>query len=676
MPRMSSKPQTSPAEGAPDTVFDPLMESAAGTGRALVPGTMLEEYEIQRVLSESGFAVVYLAMDHAFDRLVVIKEYQPSTLAEHSEKSRAELRGPVHATAFKRGKYAFMSESRMLASCDHPSLLRVNRIWDANGTVYRVMPYYYGKSLQATRQAAIQAPDEASLRSLLDGLLGALSALHEQDCVHGAVSPDNILLLADDRPVLMDFGAVRRAIVSTETQRLIAMLEPSYLPLEQIEPAPPELVPGPWSDLYSVAAVLYFCIAGDLPKRGKREPISVVARKLQARQPGLHYSAALLHAIDSALAENLADRPRNVAEFRRLLDTPRVAPVADATAPLTEPVSSQAAQGASFPASDDMVNIQGRVVPFARRKETGMGRPPAPSRHQAPSAPERRPWGLGTTATATAFQPDDGDAAEAASNEGSASRFYPSLQEMMDESDERLVADMRRERANNQFPDSAPIRPQANRPRMMIGLAVLLLLGLLGFVGWKLNEQRQADAVLSSVGNNSNNSASPVASATPDATPFPPPMAATDTPAVATPPVPAPAVDNAKRPVTPGANTATAAATARPAGASEQAPPPLVDMREPPAAVEPPSNAKPRGEMPMAPPSAGRPASTSTLPALPPVQDSPAAKPVREPLTAREACGDRVDFALYNCMQTQCARGRWSASLQCQRLRDTDEVMP
>ncbi|MES2888474.1 MAG: protein kinase [Pseudomonadota bacterium] len=713
---MSTKTSTPPHESGQDTVFDPLIESAAGTGRALVPGTMLEEYEVQRVLSESGFAVVYLAMDHAFDRLVVIKEYQPSTLAEHSEKSRAELRGQAHATSFKRGKYAFMSESRMLASCDHPSLLRVNRIWDANGTVYRVMPYYYGKSLQVTRQAAPQAPDEASLRSLLDGLLGALAALHEQDCVHGAVSPDNILLLADDRPVLMDFGAVRRAIVSPETQRLIAMLEPSYLPMEQIEPAPPQSVPGPWSDLYSVAAVLYFCICGELPKRAKREPIAVAARRLQQRQPGLQYSAALLHTIDACLAENPNDRPQSVAEFRRLLDTPRVMG-AEAPAPVT---STAGHQGASFPASDDMVNVQGRVVPFARRKETGSR--PTPLGSSSPSAASAQASGLppgafdaqgrapapgedpalaAVEAQASAAGLDDTDAPA----EGRASRFFPSLEEMMAESDDRVAADMRRERAHSaQFSGHGPIRPQASRwaPRVGATLMVLLVLAGLGFGGWKLNQQRLADELLGSVGGQQHaleptgpfsSSRTAAVNGTlsepdPAAFPNPAPLAETSARSAGAGAQPLAAAEAERRNNNPPslANaTPNPVATGRSAPVARSAvvtptreePAPSVDAREPvPEPVSPvktqpaPARAEPAAEIRVSP-SAGRVATAQAAPDLVP---PPPVKPVREPLTPREACGERTDFALYNCMQTQCARGRWSASLQCQRLRDTDEV--
>ena len=324
---MIFKPNASSESGAPETVHNPQHEPGDGLGRWLPPGTMLDQYQIQRVLSASGFSAVYLAKDLSADIFVVIKEYLPTNLVDHVDSAQPALRGAALATAYKRGKFAFLSESRTLAACDHPSLVRVSRILELHDTLYRVMPCYYGKTLQASRQLSTLGLDESSLRSLLDGLLGALSTLHAQDCVHGAVSPSKVLWLADDRPLLMDFSAVRRGVVSLETQRRMAMREPSYLPLEQIEPFQPGLVPGPWSDVYSLAAVAYFCIAGELPARSSREPILDVARRLQKKRRAPAYSAALLKAIDAALAERLQDRPQTAAEFRAMLLMPPAAPV-------------------------------------------------------------------------------------------------------------------------------------------------------------------------------------------------------------------------------------------------------------------------------------------------------------------------------------------------------------
>ena len=90
--------------------------------------------------SASGFGVVYLATDHALALVVAIKEYLPATLAAHDALGQVRWRSAFDGDAFERGRLAFIDEARILARCEHPSLLRVHRVWAANGTVYRPCP--------------------------------------------------------------------------------------------------------------------------------------------------------------------------------------------------------------------------------------------------------------------------------------------------------------------------------------------------------------------------------------------------------------------------------------------------------------------------------------------------------------------------------------------------------
>src|SRR5687768_9964922 len=152
---------------------------------ALLPATRLEEFEIERVIGTSGFGLVYLANDEAFERRVAIKEYLPDTLAMRgSDGMQVVLRASAHADAFERGRRAFIEEAQLLARCHHPSLVHVQRHWESNGTVYRAMPFYPGQTLLELREAMDAPPDEASLRALLEGLLGALEKLHEAGALH------------------------------------------------------------------------------------------------------------------------------------------------------------------------------------------------------------------------------------------------------------------------------------------------------------------------------------------------------------------------------------------------------------------------------------------------------------------------------------------------------------
>ena len=130
----------------------PPPAAAANDAGTLALGTRLGELEIVRVLAASNFGVVYLATDHALALVVAIKEYLPATLAMHDALGQVRWRSAFDGDGFERGRLAFIDEARILARCEHPSLLRVHRVWAANGTVYRLMPHYAGQNLAAVRR--------------------------------------------------------------------------------------------------------------------------------------------------------------------------------------------------------------------------------------------------------------------------------------------------------------------------------------------------------------------------------------------------------------------------------------------------------------------------------------------------------------------------------------------
>ncbi len=303
--------------------------------RALPGQTRLDEFEIERVLAQSSFGVVYRAYDHALKLHVAIKEYLPDALALRSAETQVVLRSRGQAERFDQGLQAFIGEAQTLARCDHPSLLRIVRVLQRHGTAYRVMRYSPGPTLLEYRRELAGAPDAAAMRVWLDSLLGALDALHEEGCVHGAVAPGNILLLHGGRPLLLDFDAVRAALISDRTQSMMAALEPCFGPPEQDAPAA-EGQMGPWSDLYALAATLHFCISGQLPAPPTAtsrpfEPLAQVWQRLQAAVPAPPW----LPVLDACLAERAADRPQSVAAVRALLEAQPAA--RRAPAPRAEP---------------------------------------------------------------------------------------------------------------------------------------------------------------------------------------------------------------------------------------------------------------------------------------------------------------------------------------------------
>ena len=293
--------------------------------RALPEGSRLDDFEIEQVLAQGSFALVYRAYDRALNLHVAIKEYMPDSLALRGAEGQVVLRAALHAQRFELGRQAFIGEAQTLARCQHPSLLGVSRILQRHGTVYRVMRQCPGPTLLAHRQSLAAVPDENVLRAWLDGLLGALAALHDLGGVHGAVSPGNILVLPDGRPMLLDFDAVRTALISDHTQSMMAALVPGFTPSEQRDPsAGPGL--GPWTDLYALAATMHFCVSGQLPPppsgaspAGRFESLRAVWLRLQGTQPMAQAVPSWLDLVDACLAEVPQDRPQSVAQLQGML---------------------------------------------------------------------------------------------------------------------------------------------------------------------------------------------------------------------------------------------------------------------------------------------------------------------------------------------------------------------
>ena len=302
---------------------------------ALPPGTRFGELEVLQLLGTGGFGLVYLAQDHALERRIAIKEYMPSQLAQRGQNSQVSVRSGSMRDTFELGLRSFVNEARLLARFDHRSLLKVYRFWEANNTAYMAMPFLQGSTLKQWRDTHGGPPDAQWLHKLLQPLLEALGELHAASVYHRDIAPDNIFLPADGSdPILLDFGAARRAI-GDRTQSFTAILKPSYAPLEQYDGAS-ALKQGPWTDLYALGAVLYHLIHGTPPPAATRRALSDDYQPLAGRPlPG--YTASMLATIDWALALRPMDRPQSVGEFQEALLGQRDAPLLPLP-PLTTPV--------------------------------------------------------------------------------------------------------------------------------------------------------------------------------------------------------------------------------------------------------------------------------------------------------------------------------------------------
>ena len=332
----------------------PRPADAADSG-SLTSGTRLHEFEIVRVLGAGGFGIVYLAFDHVLLRPIAIKEYMPVELAVRREGSTVAVRSAQAAATFAVGLDSFINEARLLASFDHPSLVKVHRFWQANGTAYMVTPYYRGHTMKEARLAMLAPPDAASLWAFIHPLLGALEVLHREGVYHRDVSPENVLLLPDGKPVLLDFGSARR-VIGDRTQSLTALIKPHFAPVEQYADEA-GMRQGPWTDIYALGATVYFMLTARPPApavmRAVRDSLPLLAAEGDQRFPGV--PRQLLASVDWAMAMAPGDRPQSIGALRQALlgETAPPTPVPRAIDAPQGTVAQSAPGGDLAPAATD-----------------------------------------------------------------------------------------------------------------------------------------------------------------------------------------------------------------------------------------------------------------------------------------------------------------------------------
>ena len=269
--------------------------------RELAPGTRLEQYEIIRVLGSGGFGITYLAKDLFLNRNVVIKENFPSSCS-YRDPLTGHIR-PNNEHDLENYTWAlksFLSEAQTLAELNHPGIVRILSVFEANGTAYFAMENitglsldYLGEKLHSTGHRYT----EDELKGLLTRLLRILDYLHSRHIYHRDIKPGNILLTEEGTPVLIDFGAARHAL---KLHAATVLTTQGYSSPEQ---ALGKTNIGPWSDLYSVGATFYALLTGHPPERAE-------VRLTEDGMPPLHsdpvltryYSRQFLLSLDKARA--------------------------------------------------------------------------------------------------------------------------------------------------------------------------------------------------------------------------------------------------------------------------------------------------------------------------------------------------------------------------------------
>jgi serine/threonine protein kinase len=279
----------------------------------LPPGFQLEQYRIEQQLSLGGFSIVYLATDQD-SKPVAIKEYLPNSLALRKVGEIEPHVDDEYQAAFRYGMKCFFEEGRSLARLMHPNVVRVLNFFRANGTVYMVMQFERGRTLQDFIQRNHGQIKERFIRGVFTRMLNGLREVHAHKLLHLDIKPSNIYLRNDGNPVLLDFGAARQTLAQDQPI-LKPMYTPGFAPPEQFSDR--ESL-GPWSDIYSTGAAMYACLAGSAPQRSDERIKKDLLEPAVKRWAG-QYSPHLLETIDWCLALDPLQRPQSVYALQKEL---------------------------------------------------------------------------------------------------------------------------------------------------------------------------------------------------------------------------------------------------------------------------------------------------------------------------------------------------------------------
>ena len=331
---------------------------------ALPAGHRLSHYRIERVLGRGGFGVTYLAFDESGGGQVAIKEYFPAEWAARGADHAVVPRSGSRESDFHWGLDRFRDEGLVLERFTHPNIVRVVGGFEAHGTGYLVMHHVAGDTLSGRLRGG--PLDEAASLALVLPIVEGLQHVHAAGYLHRDIKPGNIVIGAGGAPVLLDFGAARRAL-GDRTRSLTALYTPGFAPIEQYAR---EGSFGPWSDIYALGAVLYHCLTGrpppDAPARASSDELVPLA-EAALQTP----SRALQDAVQAALAIHARDRPQTLAEWWRMLSA---SPAASANGDAEDDDAGGAAAGpaAARPEyADDLAGHRRRLVDWVRGQLVG-----------------------------------------------------------------------------------------------------------------------------------------------------------------------------------------------------------------------------------------------------------------------------------------------------------------
>ena len=352
--------------------------------KALNPGnSTLQDgkYIITGVLGQGGFGITYQAEQVSLGRKVAIKEFFMKEYCERDgSTSHVSVPSSGSRELVERFRQKFLREARMIASLNHPNIVKIHDVFEENGIAYYVMEHLPGGSLSDKVRDNGPLSEEQSL-DYIRQVSSALDYLHRRKTLHFDVKPSNILFDEDGRVVLIDFGISKLYDTGgRQTSSTPVGLSKGFAPLEQYRQDDVSTF-TPATDIYSLGATLYYLATGTTPPDA-----SIVNEDGLERPSGI--SDRVWTAIERAMQPRRKDRPQSIGHFLSLLDGKSGNAGQTAVDPDDETTRMDAAAFQSAPESK-RTPAGASATGFRPRQETKPKQEPKPSQKTNPSNTSR-----------------------------------------------------------------------------------------------------------------------------------------------------------------------------------------------------------------------------------------------------------------------------------------------
>ena len=284
---------------------------------ALLPGTILNgKYVVGDMLGQGGFGITYIGWDLVLENKVAIKEYFPSGQVGRSGTSGTLqwYSTPQAENARNSGMEMFLKEARKMSRVrEIPQVVHIRDLFQQNDTAYIVMDFVEGETLMA-RLKKTGPLNWNQARGIFLPTIRAMAQVHGEGLIHRDLSPDNLMLLPDGSVKILDLGAAKDLNVNSGASSM-QVAKGGFSPLEQYTQRGGS---GSWSDVYAMAATIYFSLTDVLPPPAMDRVVDDQLRWDLASLKAL--PGPVLEALKKAMILMPKNRTQTMGEFLEQLE--------------------------------------------------------------------------------------------------------------------------------------------------------------------------------------------------------------------------------------------------------------------------------------------------------------------------------------------------------------------